>query len=365
MTRTMSWTAWAVGTVALASMAMPALAADIPAALKPVITAARQEARLDVTNSPNVAGLPDGIQDAQAALHRLYGVDITINFSPAPSPTAAITKLFTEYQAGVPASTDFFTVAAPAMAPYADKTMFQSVPWAEYMPGRITPDIVEANGQALRMETQLPGILYNIKAAPWVEQVNNLDDLLKPEYKGKFATNPFLAGIDVLLSPEKWGVEKTTAYVRKFAPQVSGIIRCGGAEARVATGEFPAFALDCVGGDQNMLKFRGKDIIDTKIIGDAAQRRYLYMAVPARARHPNAAILFALYLSSPEGQSLLAAHDGADLDSYADSLNGKRVKAAEAKGIKFVDVSIDWWQKQPKESMAAIGQIVKILDQQH
>jgi len=354
----------AAGAALLGCIAEPARAAEIPAALRPVIDAARKEGRLDINNSPNVAGLPDGIADGEAAVKRMFGVDLTINFTPAPSPTAQITKIFTEFQAGVPSSTDLFTVAAPAIAPYIDKGIFRSVPWVEYMPGRITPGIVEG-GQALRLETQLPGILYNIKAAPWVPQVHSMEDLLKPELKGKFATNPFLAGIDVLLSPERWGVEKTTAYVQKLAGQVSGIIRCGGAEARIATGEFPALALDCVGGDQNMRKFRGKGIIDTRIVGDAAQRRYLYMMVPMRARHPNAAILYALYLSSAEGQHMLTEHDGADLDSYADSLNGKRVKDAEASGIKFIDVSIDWWLKQPKESMAAVSRIVKIIDQPH
>jgi ABC-type Fe3+ transport system substrate-binding protein len=343
----------------------PALAADTPAALQAIIDGARKEGRLDINNGPGVLALPDGREKAEAELHRMFGVDIRISWTPAPSPSAQITKIYTEFRAGVPASTDLFTIAAPAIAPYMDKGMFRKVAWTQLMPGRITPDIVEGDGQALRLETQVPGILYNVKLAPWVEQVDTMQDLLKPEYKGKFATSPYLAGIDVLLSPEAWGVEKTTAYVEKFAQQVSGLIRCGGAEARVATGEFPAFALDCIGGDQNMLKFRGTNILDTKIVRDSAQRRYLYMVVPTRANHPNAAILYALYMASPEGQSMLVDHDGADLDSYPNSVMGKRVKAAQAKGVKFIDVSINWWAKQPPQSMKAISQVVKIVNQHH
>ena len=80
------------------------------------------------------------------------------------------------------------------------------------MPSRITPVMVEGEGRALRIATNLPGIVYNMKAAPWVAQVNTTDDLLKPEYKGKFYTTPFLGGFDVLLAPDVWGIEKTTAY---------------------------------------------------------------------------------------------------------------------------------------------------------
>jgi ABC-type Fe3+ transport system substrate-binding protein len=76
-----------------------------------------------------------------------------------------------------------------------------------------------------------------------------------------------------------------------------------------------------------------------------AQRRYSYLAIPAHAAHPNAAILYTLYLSSPEGQEKVVwDYYGSDLDLYPGSHAEARVKEARAKGIGFTDVNVDWWQ---------------------
>ena len=63
--------------------------------------------------------------------------------------------------------------------------------------------------------TFLPGINYNVKVATWVPQIKVIEDVLKPEYKGKFVTTPFLAGFDVLLADPKWGAEKTEDFMRQ------------------------------------------------------------------------------------------------------------------------------------------------------
>jgi len=335
-------------------------AAETSAALQAVIDGARKEGRLDINNGPGVMGLPSGLEQAKAGIKSLFGLALDVEWSPSPSPSAQITKLYTEFRAGVDASTDILTTAAPSAVPYVGKGLFRKVDWSAMMPARVTPEIVEGDGELIRMSTQLPGLLYNIKAAPWAPGVESMEDLLAPSLKGKFASNPFLAGIDIMLSPDLWGVARTTDYVRKFSGQISGLLRCGDAQERVATGEFPALALDCVGGDQNMPKFRGKGILDTKILKETAQRRFLYMVIPSKARHPNAAILYALYMVSPEGQALMHQNDGADLDTFPDSGNAKRVKEYEARGFKFTDVTIAWWARQPADSMSAIGDLAKI-----
>jgi ABC-type Fe3+ transport system substrate-binding protein len=69
------------------------------------------------------------------------------------------------------------------------------------------------------------------------------------------------------------------------------------------------------------------------------------MTVPAHAPHPNAATLYALYISSPEGQDKVVwDHYGWDLDTYPGSHAGQKVQELAAKGVKFTDVGIDWWK---------------------
>jgi hypothetical protein len=135
-------------------------------------------------------------------------------------------QLYQELQAGEPASSDLYIATAVQISPYIDKGLFRTVDWVSLMPSRITPAMVEADGKAIRVATNLPGIVYNMQVAPWVKDVNTTTDLLKPDYKGKFYTTPFLGGFDVLLAPEVWGVARTTDYVKKFAQQIAGLVGC-------------------------------------------------------------------------------------------------------------------------------------------
>ena len=171
-----------------------------------------------------------------------------------------------------------------------------------------------------------------------------MEDLLKPEFKGKFTTTPYLAGFDVLASKEVWGPEKTADYVTKLAGQVSGLLLCGATE-RIASGEQLALALDCAGAEHNRDRF--KDVVGLHVVPDNAQRRYTYITISKHAASPNAAILFALFMSTREGQQMLWDKAGFNLDNYPDSERGREIEALQKKGVKFIDVTMDWWAKQP------------------
>jgi ABC-type Fe3+ transport system substrate-binding protein len=312
--------------------------------LAKVIAAARQEGRLLLRSTTSVNGAAEGAKLAQDGIKRMFGVDLSVEWVPGPAFAPLAAALYQEKQAGQPASGDVYIATAIQITPYLERGLFQAVDWLKLAPARIKPDYVEGGGRALRFMTFLPGINYNVKAAPWVPQVASVADLLKPEYKGKFVTTPFLAGFDVLLASPQWGAQKTDDLVRKLSGQIGGLLGCEG-EDRIASGEIPALAIDCTGGSQNRVRFRGAGILDTHIIPDMAQRRYAYMTVPAHAAHPNAAILYTLYISSPEGQDKVVWDQyGWDLDTYPGSHAGRKVAEQTAKGVKFTDVTIDWWK---------------------
>ena len=52
---------------------------------------------------------------------------------------------------------------------------------------------------------------------------------------------------------------------------------------------------------------------------DAAQLQYYEVLIPKNAQHPNAAILFALYLMTAQGQRGIYAGGGIDLDYFAET----------------------------------------------
>jgi ABC-type Fe3+ transport system substrate-binding protein len=329
-----------LGTLGLAQ----AQTADINPDLAKVVAAARQEGKLLLRSTTSVNGAAEGAKLAQDGIKRMFGVDLGVEWVPGPAFAPLAAALYQEKQAGQPASGDVYIATAIQITPYLERGLFAPVDWLKLMPARIKPDYVEGGGRALRFMTFLPGINYNVKAAPWVPQVASVADLLKPEYKGKFVTTPFLAGFDVLLASPQWGAQKTDDLVRKLSGQIGGLLGCEG-EDRIASGEIPALAIDCTGGSQNRVRFRGAGILDTHIIPDMAQRRYAYMTVPAHAAHPNAAILYTLYISSPEGQDKVVWDQyGWDLDNYPGSHAGKKVAEQTAKGVRFTDVTIDWWK---------------------
>jgi ABC-type Fe3+ transport system substrate-binding protein len=345
---------WIVAALALVSFAGEAMAqtamaqtATPDAALATVIEAAKQEGQLTIRSTSTVLGGAEGARIAKDGIKRLFGIDIAVNWAPGPAYGPMASILAQEKQAGQKASTDVYAATAVQISPYLSQGLFQPVDWVGLMPERIKPDTVEAGNRLVRYRTVLPGIIYNLQEAPWVPEIKQFDDLLKPQYQGKFDTTPFLAGFDVMLSDERWGKQKTIEKVQELSKHIGGLLGCEGID-RIASGEVPALALDCSGGWANTVKFRDKHVIGSHVIPDMAQKRYNYLAIPAHAAHPNAGILYALYVSSPEGQSKLVWDlFGSDLASYSDSKGRKQLDELEAQGVKFVDVTIQWWQSHP------------------
>ena len=129
---------------------------------------------------------------------------------------------------------------------------------------------------------------------------------------------------------------------------MAGLVGCEGVD-RIASGEIPALVVDCSGGWDQTLKFRNEKVIGSHVVPDMAQKRYGYLAVPSHAAHPNAGILYTLYISSPEGQSKIVwDYFGIYYDGYADYKGRREIDLLEKQGAKFVDVTMEWWRSHPE-----------------
>lgn len=310
---------------------------EVSPELKKVVDGAKAEGTLTIEAPPALLGGPDAVAAAADWMKREFGVSVRWNFTPNPYFPVLIAKIFTEMQAQQKSSTDAFIGAANSVQPMLDRGLFREIAWQELLPGRITPEIAEANGKALRVLSRFPGILYNKQQLPAIAQVNSMYDLLKPEFRGKIATNPFLNGFEVLIA--NWGYDKTADYVSKFSTQISGLVQCGSGE-RIASGEVLALALDCAGVEQTQPRF--KELLSLQIVPDSAQRQYLYLTIPRNAASPNAGILYGLFFSTPEGQAWLRNRNNGDLDSYPESMQRGTVDEAEKRGIRFTNFNLDW-----------------------
>ena len=333
-----------------------ASAQEISPALKELAAAASRDGALTLSWSQTTLGGSQGAARLQAAMNKMFGTNVRISFLPGPDMARVINQVATESAAAQKAHVDVMLGAAPQIAPVVKLDLFEPVNWQKYLPGRITPQMTELDGRIIRIVTGLSGVTYNSGLAPMKPTV--LDDFLKPAWKGKIASTPYAAGLDVLLAEDVWGREKTVTYVRALAKQIAGVMRCGEAE-RVATGEYLALVMDCTGQDALIWQERGAPLAQLMPL-DAAEQRYYYFAVPKNAQHPNAAKLFTVFLLTEEGQKLAFDTWKIDLHFMPGSKMGAMVAGYQKLGVKFKEVTVDWWSMHP-EIEATRSELIKIL----
>jgi iron(III) transport system substrate-binding protein len=331
-------------------------AQEMNAALKELAAAANKEGTLTLSWSGSTFAGVQGAARFQAAMNKAFGTSIRVNFLPGADMARVVNQLATEFNAAQKAHVDILLGASPQIVPVVKLNFLEQVDWRQYLPNRITPEMMELNGQIVRIVTGLSGATYNSQLAPM--KPTKLEDFLRPEWKGKIASTPYSAGFDVLSADDVWGKQKTFNYVRALTQQLVGLIRCGEAE-RIATGEYLALVMDCTGQDALQWQEKGAPVGQMMPL-DAAQQRYYYFAVPKNAQHPNAAKLYTLFTLTEEGQKLAYDTWKTDLHSFPGSRMGKMVDDFKKLDVKFKEVTVEWQLKHP-EIDANRSELIKIL----
>jgi iron(III) transport system substrate-binding protein len=331
-------------------------AQEMNAALKELAAAANKEGALTLSWSGSTFAGVQGAARYQAAMNKAFGTNIRVNFLPGADMARVVNQLATEFTAGQKSHVDILLGASPQIVPVVKLNLLEQVDWRQYLPNRITPEMIELNGQIVRIVTGLSGATYNSQLAPM--KPTKLEDFLRPEWKGKIASTPYSAGFDVLSADDVWGEQKTFNYVRALTQQIVGLIRCGEAE-RIATGEYLALVMDCTGQDALQWQEKGAPVGQMMPL-DAAQQRYYYFGVPKNAQHPNAAKLYTLFTLTEEGQKLAYDTWKTDLHSFPGSRMGKMVDDFKKLDVKFKEVTVEW-QLQHPEIDANRSELIKIL----
>jgi ABC-type Fe3+ transport system substrate-binding protein len=346
-----------IATIVASVVVLPLAAAaqsQVSPALKDVIEGAKKEGRLVLQWPESLAG-GAAARDIARAMNRAYGTNINVTYTPDNSSIPQhINKLMVTQQSGQPAPTDAFVGTTGHVLLLTQRQAVVPVSWGELLPGRVNERIVEADNHAVRLFTTLPGgIIYNTKTVP--RKPTKLADLLEPEFKGKLATNPYAASFELLSGSDVWGEERARDFARKLSKQVSGIIGCPEIE-RIASGEFPAFAMDCSG--RTWVKFnRDGAPVSMVVPQDFASQRYYYMMIPKNAANPNAAKLYVSFLLTPQGQQMLWKSDDTDLHLFPDSGMAKVVADYEKTGLKFREFTADWARAHPETGPAQVKAI--------
>jgi iron(III) transport system substrate-binding protein len=325
------------------SAAAPAPVQFSPA-LQALIDGARQEGQLTLIWGEGTMGGTDGARRITEGLNRTYGLNLNVQFTPGPSMANMMTKLTEETAAGRRASTDVMVGYGVHMAALTQAHGLLPGDWQSWATNIRNPELVGADGAAVTFQTSYSGITYNTQRLTGDNVPRSLQDLLKPQYRGRLASTPYGATFDYLATDEVWGEQRTTEFLTRFSEQLAGLIRCNETE-RIASGEFDALALDC--SQSNALEAKAKGMpIDIVIPSDAVFLIPLYMAVPKTAAHPNAAKLWINHVLSREVQDLLGESDSADSHLVEGSKTAKQLEALRAQGVRFTVADVDFVLRQ-------------------
>jgi iron(III) transport system substrate-binding protein len=233
----------------------------------------------------------------------------------------------------------------------AQANALEPVDWASWAPNVQDPQLTTGGGIGVAFQSSLAGISYNTSRIRGDLVPRTLQDLLKPEYKGRVASTPYAAYFDLLSTDELWGRERTFDYVTRLADQAAGLIRCNETE-RLVSGEFDLLAIDCSQSDTFKAKAQGAPL-DYVIPTDAPLLLYLYIGVPKTAPHPNAAKLWVNYLLSREAQDVLYESNFQDLHLLPGSKTRGELAAVEQANVKPTLITLGFLQRLDEQDFLA------------
>jgi iron(III) transport system substrate-binding protein len=315
-----------------------------------VIDGARQEGQIVIAWGSIEES--DVRQRLAAGFNKAYGLNLNVQWSPGLSMPQMASRVAQEYQAGRPAATDVLLGSETHMIGMLRADALTPVDWASWAPHVRDARMVAPNGIAVELATRTPGMTYNTTRLSGANVPASMQDLLKPQYKGRIASTVYAANFDRLASPELWGQQRTLDYVGKLADQVAGLMRCGEAE-RLANAEFDLLALDCGAEDALALRAKGAPLGHV-IASDAALLSYWYLGVPRNAAHPNAAKLWIDYMMSREGQDLMYESDFLDHHLVPGSKTAPDVERLQASGIKFTEITVQFVQRDDQAAVESV-----------
>ena len=201
----------------------------------------------------------------------------------------------------------------------------------------IPPTILPGHGAYVPTRLSLYVMAYNTKLVAPNEVPNSYEDLLKPRWTGKFAVESadvawFAAVVKAM------GDDRGLAYFRKLAAMKPSVRHGHTLMAElVAAGEIE-IALDAHVQGVARLKARGAPI-EWKPLQPAFGQPSS-VGVAARAQHPHAALLFADFILSPEGQEIIKSRNRVPSSNAVDSpLNKFKY------GLINPTIALDEWDK--------------------
>jgi len=293
---------FAGSTVAL--VALTGWAGLVPAAtLDEVVAAARKEGVIEFYAPSTLT--PQGAQAVSAAFNKRYGLNVTMNFSPAGNMVRDVAKVVTEGISGVAPEWDLLVVTDAHHATLWVRKMHQVF---DYRKLGVDPKLVHYDSGSVSFSNQYVLPAYNKNILPAKDLPRSWEDLLDPKWKGGKLGISSAVHHFARLAVGAWGEEKGTRYVKALAEQKPIVGNPGVINTKLQIGEILVFV-----NQLNEFVYRAKVEGSPLAFAEGIEpviSPALHAGVPKGARHPNVGSLFAAFLTSPEAQEIWEKYAG-------------------------------------------------------
>jgi spermidine/putrescine-binding protein len=323
-----------------------------------LVAQAAKEGKLDLSWSGsgfanNGKDVPHWIE----AFNRFFGLHLPYTFTPAPSMAQQAAAVMQAAQSKTPAFSDAVILGPDFLLTDIKAHATISRDWAalaKEIGVELPAKAVAPDGAAVAFSTGIFGIVYSKNSVAPNEVPQTLEDVLKPQWKGRLASTPYAAGFSFLAAFDpNWGPGRTDAFVATLAQQIGGLIRCGD-PGPLLSGQFDMMVLECdISG--TILEERLGVPVGYVIPKDAPISDLWYMAVPKGAPDPAAGTLVALFMLTKEGQDISWQSDGNDLALFSGS------RSAALLGGKTATIATSQDFAAHPETLEYIREHIKLL----
>jgi len=328
--------------LALVAHASQAGEARTPA-LQQLIEAAKAEGGRFIADA--VIDDARGRKEAEIAMEKLFGLKVTWEAVDLMNQNQFASRLLKENQAGRQPSTDVFNGTQSTIPRLMQGNALESVDnWQALLP-RIPKEAIVSGGGALAERTRIGGFAYNTNLVPANKVPRKMDDFLDPFWKGKLASTTYAAVWD------RAGVRQDGTYDAEKAQRIAdlltklvkekhivGILRCGD-ESRISSGEFAGLALLCSQDTVDLARRKGAPI-QMAFLEETSNLTHSYLGLMKKAKYPNTAKLFMVFIQTAEGQALLRKWEATDTSFYPENDMYKLVQSLKKKNVDppYIDI---------------------------
>jgi iron(III) transport system substrate-binding protein len=273
------------------------------ATIDEVIAGAKKEGVLELHAASTLG--PAGAPALAAAFNKKHGLNLKVNYHPSGNMTRDVAKIVGLAASGVAPEWDLMVVTDAHHGSLWVRKLH--IPF-DYKSLGVDPNAVQYDSGTVSIANQMILPAYNKKTLAVKDVPRKWDDLLDPKWKdgklGVLSSTHHWAR----LAAGPWGEEKTTDFVKKLAALKPMLGRGGEIAQRLLLGEILISATMHDDQIQDQAE-KQSPLVFAAEVQPVISAEY-HAGVLKGALHPNAAHLFAAFLTTAEAQQFLDKHLG-------------------------------------------------------